>query len=87
MTVQFAFYGYLLWLSLVFFRAGSGKERVIVAAWFFAIFAGPLQTLLPNFASILEFIAAFGMAAAFLMTVDIGLRQCVHPSGGDSQTS
>jgi len=76
LTLQFAFIGYLLWVGFVFFRAAAGKERIIVAAWSFAVFSGPVSTFLPRFAvRSVECVAALGMLAAFLATVDIFSKQ------------
>ena len=76
LALQLAFYAYLLWLCFVFFRVAVGKERTIVAAWSFAIFSGPVGSLLSRPAArALDSVAAFGLLAAFLVAMDIWLRQ------------
>jgi hypothetical protein len=63
--VNLAFYVYLLWWGVVFYRKAQDKERIVVAGWFNVILLGPVQTLVstPAVAAI-QWVKAAGMAAA-----------------------
>ena len=71
-SVQIAFYGYLLWLCFAFLRIAQGKERIVVVAWFLVTLGSPLETFMSRPAvRAFDYVNAFGMAAAFLTTIDI----------------
>jgi hypothetical protein len=66
-AVNVAFYAYLLWLCVVFFRVAIGKERVLVAGWFLLILLGPIQSLVStSAATAVEYIKAVSIAVAFV---------------------
>lgn len=74
-SIQLVFYGYLLWLCVVFFRGAQGKERVIVAGWFAVILLSPIETFISRPAAVaISYVEAFGIGAAFLAALDILLR-------------
>jgi hypothetical protein len=79
LSLQLAFYGYLLWLCFVFFRIARGKERVIVVCWFFNILLNPIDTFFPKrVVIVLDHVQVFGMAVAFFAALDILLRRLVR---------
>jgi hypothetical protein len=74
-AVNLVLYAYLLWLGIVFYRSAQGKESVVVAGWFGAIFLGWLRNLvsMPR-AATLDWAKAACMSIAFLAAVDVLLR-------------
>lgn len=66
-AVNVAFYAYLLWLCVVFFRVAIGKERVLVAGWFLLILLSPVQNLVStSAAAAIQYIKAVSIAVAFV---------------------
>src|SRR5215469_4492591 len=41
-TINVAFYIYMLWLGVFFFRGGKGKERVVIAGFLTAALISPV---------------------------------------------
>ncbi len=87
--VNLAFYAYLLWLGVVFYRVAQGKERFLVAGWLTGGFFGPILNLVSASAGAeFGYVVAIGTLVAFLAAVDIFLRM---PASGyprlDNQTS
>jgi hypothetical protein len=69
-AVNIAFYVYLGWLCLVFFRVAVGKERLLVGGWFFIILLSPLQSLVSESAVVLiQYIKVLSMAVALVAGV------------------
>lgn len=66
-AVNVAFYGYLVWLCVVFFRVAIGKERVLVAGWFLLILLSPIQSLVStSAAAAIQYIKAVSIAVALV---------------------
>ncbi|HYL68200.1 MAG TPA: hypothetical protein VEX69_03460 [Candidatus Limnocylindria bacterium] len=88
-AVNIFFYAYLLWLGVVFYRTTQGKERVLVAGWFGAMFLGWTQNLVSmSAAGAIEWAKASCMLVAFLAAVDILLRTFADDDPGlDDQAS
>jgi len=80
LSIQLAFYGYLLWLCFVFFRAAQGKERVIVAGWFAVILLTPIETFISRpAAGAIRYAEALGMPqhSLLLWTFSSGVTSIV----------
>jgi hypothetical protein len=74
-VVNVGFYGYVLWLAVVFYRSAQGKERVLVAGWIGTVLGGWIRNLVSMpVAAALDWVKAFCMLMAFLAAVDILLR-------------
>ena len=75
LAVNVAFYAYLLWLCIVFFRTAQGKERILVAGCFPGILLTPLQSLVSTTtATSIRYIEAASIAVAFVAAVWIMLE-------------
>jgi len=48
LPLNVAFYAWVVWLCLVFFRAARGKERIVVGGWLPGHPIGPRQKCIPN---------------------------------------
>jgi hypothetical protein len=70
-AVNVGFYAYLLYLGVGFYRMAQGKERILVAGWFFGIFLGPLQVLASVSAAAIDYLQTAGMLVAFVAAVYI----------------
>jgi hypothetical protein len=70
-AVNVGIYAYLLYLGIVFYRMARGKERILVAGWFFGIFLGPLQILPSVSAAAIDYLQTAGMLIAFVAAVSI----------------
>ena len=64
-AVNLAFYAYLLWLGVQFYRIAQGKERVLVAGWFIGFLLRPAQNEIPMPAAA-AYVQAVGNAMAFV---------------------
>jgi hypothetical protein len=75
LLINVAFYGYLLWLCVVFFVMAKGKERILVAGWCPGLLLDPIKSVAssPAVTAIRQF-QAFGLAVAFLAAVSIFLE-------------
>jgi len=74
-AVDVAFYAYLLWLCVVFFRIAQGKERVLVAGWCPGILLGPIEHLVSiSTAAAIQYVQAVSIAVAFVAAVLILLE-------------
>jgi hypothetical protein len=74
-AVEVAFYGYLFWLAIVFYRAAKGRERVLVAGLFLPIFLGPIRSVVSmSAAAAITYARAFCTLIALLAAVDIFLK-------------
>lgn len=74
-AVNVGFYAYFLWLGVSFYRMTRGKERVLVAGWFVALFLGWTQNLVSMSAAIaIGWVKAGSMLIAILAAIDILLR-------------
>ena len=74
-AVNIAFYGYLLWAGVLFFRFAQGKERIVVVAWFLIIMLYPVEIFGSHRAAVaIKYVEAAAMAVAFFAALDILLR-------------
>lgn len=81
--VNLAFYAYLLWIGVVFYRIAQGKERVLVVGWVAVIFLGLIQILVSaSAATAIDHVQAFVMLVTFFAAVDILLKM---PASGYPQ--
>ena len=81
-SVQLAFYGCLLGLCFEFFREANARERLIVLAWFFNIFAGPLDTFISqSTARVMDHVQLLAMFTASLVALDILLKRFIPRTG------
>jgi hypothetical protein len=69
LPLNFAFYAYLIWLCIVFFRAAQGRERTLVVGWCPGILLDPLSALFPSVAETVQFFDAVGITVAFIASV------------------
>jgi hypothetical protein len=82
-VVNVAFYAYLLWLGVDFYRTAQGKERVLVAGWSTVILTGPLENLVSvSAATAIQWIHAASMVAALTAAVYILIE---NPASGPAQ--
>jgi len=73
--VDVAFYGYLLWLCVVFFRIAKGKEKALVAGWCPGVLLGPIKHLVSiSAAAAIQQVQAASIAIAFVAVVFILLE-------------
>ena len=71
-TVNVVFYGYLLWLCVVFSRAVRGKERVLIAGWVPGILLSPIQSVVSiSLATAIQYVKAVSISVAFVAAVFI----------------
>jgi len=71
-TVNGVFYGYLLWLCVVFSRAVRGKERVLIAGWVPGILLSPIQSVVSiSLATAIQYVKAVSISVAFVAAVFI----------------
>jgi hypothetical protein len=88
LLINAAFYGYLLWLWVVFFLMAKGKERIWVAGWGPGLLLNPIKSVVPSpvVTAIRQF-QAFSLAVAFLAAVSIFLgiaaRDKLSPESSD----
>ena len=75
LLINAAFYGYILWLWVVFFVAAKGRERMLVAGWGPDLLLNPIKSVVssPVVTAIRQF-QAFSLAVAFLAAVSIFLE-------------
>ncbi len=75
LLINAAFYGYVLWLCVVFFVAAKGRERILVAGWCPGLLLNPIKGVVssPAVTAIRQF-QAFSLAVAFLAAVSIFLE-------------
>ncbi len=74
-AVNLAFWAYLIWAGVVFYRVAQDKERVIVAGWFTVLLLGPMKYLVSSSAAAaILYIETLGMVVAFFAAMDILLR-------------
>ena len=77
-----AFYAYLIWLCIVFFRGAIGMERFVVAGWFFTILLSPLQSVISNSAgNLVQYIKTFSIAVSLVAVA------LLVANGGDSSNT
>lgn len=69
LPLNFAFYAYLIWLCIVFFRAAQGRERTLVAGWCPGILLDPLRILFPSLTETVQFFDVVGITVAFITSV------------------
>jgi hypothetical protein len=75
-AVNVAFFVYLLWVCIEFFRGALGQERILVAGWFLGILLSPIQNLvLPSTAAAIQYVKAASIAVAFVAAVLILLER------------
>lgn len=88
-ALNMAFYAYLLWLGVVFCRGTKGKERVLVAGWFGALFLGWTQNVVStSAAAVIGWVKAAFMLMAVVAAVDILRRTFANDGpGSDGQSS
>ena|SRR6266851_4209037 len=83
LVVNVAFYTYLLWLCVAFFRTAQGKERVLVAGWVPGILLSPVQSLVSiSAAADIQYVKAASIAVALVAAVLILLE---GPADDDAQ--
>jgi hypothetical protein len=70
-AVNVAFYIYLLYLGVAFYRMAQGKERILVAGWFVGIFLGPVQILASVSAATIAYLQSAGILVALVAAVYI----------------
>jgi hypothetical protein len=69
-AVNLAFYVYLVWLCIAFFRRAQGKERVVVCGWLLLILLTPIQHFLsPTAADTVQYLKAGSLVVAFVWAV------------------
>jgi len=74
-AVNGAFYAYLLWVCVAFFRITQGRERLVVAGWSLGIVFYPIKYLVSAPAAVaIQYVEAAGMTLAFLAALVILLR-------------
>jgi hypothetical protein len=77
--VNLAFYAYLLWLFVAFFRSSDGKERIVVAGWSLNILLSPAQHLVSaSVAAVIQYVKAASLVVAFITALLILLHTLAH---------
>ena len=69
LPLNLAFYAYLAWVCIVFFRAAQGRERILVAGWCPGILLAPSRMFFPSATDIVQFFDVVGMTIAFVASV------------------
>jgi hypothetical protein len=86
-ALNVAFWGYLLWASVILLRMARGKERVLVAGWVCSFPLGLSQHLVPlSVAVAIQYVKAAGMIVAFVAAVLILIEGPTHPLPGAAET-
>lgn len=80
LTVNVAMYAWIFWLCIVFPRALSGKERVLVLGWVPGLLLSPVQGIVSvPLAVAIQYFKAVTILVAFIAAVIILVE---GPSGG-----
>jgi hypothetical protein len=80
--VNLAFYVYMLWLGVVFYRWAQGNERVVVAGFFAGTLLSPIKALVsPPAVAVIRSVQAVGMTVAFLAATYIFLKSPATAKG------
>jgi len=85
LTVNSAFYGYLVFLGISFFRLAQGRERVVVVGSFLGFLFYPFEPFVaPPAVIAMRNVSAAAHAVALLAALDIFLRTVRRQRGADS---
>ena len=81
-VVNVAFYLYLVWVVVTFYRSAQREERVVVAGWFGVLLLIPLHLLASaRGAAAIQWVKAAGMAVAFIAAGYILLKSPANATG------
>jgi hypothetical protein len=88
LLINAAFYGYVLWLCVVFFVIAKGKERILVAGWGPDLLLNPIKGVVsaPAVGAIRQFQAvslAIAFLAALSIFLEIAARDKLSPESSD----
>jgi len=89
LSIDVAFYAYLLWLWVIVFSIAKSKERIWVAGWGPGLLLNPLKVVVssPPGVTAIRQVQALSLAVAFLAAVSIFLeaeaRDKASPESGD----
>ena len=86
LTVNVAFYAYMIFLFIAVPWSLRGKERILVLGWLPGVLLSPIQGMVSvSLASAIQYVKAASIAIAFLAAVAIlaeGPARANGPSGG-----
>lgn len=75
LAINVAFYGYLVWVCILFFRIAQGRERAIVAGWSLGIVLFPAKYFLStSTAAAIRYVDCAAMVVALLAALTTLLR-------------
>ncbi len=84
-AVNAAFYAYLIWICVCFFRFAKGKERVVIAGWLLGFVLYPAERFSPT-VSVARYVEATAMGISLLAALAIFL-EFYGPRGTRIETS
>jgi len=85
-TINIAFYAYLLWLGIAFLRIARGAERIVVAGWLTDVLLGPLKLIFPPIGlAALRYFQTIAMAAAFFAAVSLVRKPYRKPERNETK--
>lgn len=86
LIVNAAFYGYLVFLGVLFFRVAQGRERIVVVGFFLSNLFYPVEMFVaPPAAIAMKNVNAVAQGVAFLAALDILLRTVARRRGADAE--